>query len=164
VPEHRVSLAQRLAATSRAADRALDEALARRGGSRTVWRVLAYLAAQPAATQADIARAMGVTGQTLSHHLHRFEVEELITRERDAEDRRAHLVALTDAGRTLLARCEAAHRWHDDELRSRLDPEDVDELEQLLDRVDRVFGEGGPAGLARRRDRADARRRASARL
>lgn len=156
---HRVSLAQRLAATARAADRALDEALARHGGSRVVWRVLAHLAAEPAANQADIARAMGVTGQTLSHHLYRLEVEELIIRERDAQDRRAQVVALTDTGRTLLAECEAAHRWHDDELRSRLDPEEVDRLEELLDRVDRVFGEGGPDGLARNRARADARRR-----
>ncbi|WP_344411998.1 MarR family transcriptional regulator [Pseudonocardia ailaonensis] len=142
-------LGQRLAATARAADRALDQELVRRGGSRTVYRVLHHLATRPAGNQAEVAEAMGLTGQTLSHHLGKLEAEGLLTRHRDPMDRRAHLVELTDAGHARLEEMRQTHREHERQLVSRLDPEEVDELERLLARVDRVFGVPAPTELER---------------
>jgi MarR family transcriptional regulator, transcriptional regulator for hemolysin len=130
-----ITLGQRLAATARAADRALDRRLAGHGATRSTWRVLQYLVARPAANQRDIARAMGITGATLSHHLHGLEVERLIVRHRDPMDRRSHLVELTDLGHHVLARLQKAGEEHERTLTAALEPADVARLHEVLDRI-----------------------------
>jgi DNA-binding MarR family transcriptional regulator len=65
------------------------------------------------------------------------ELEELgyVTRLRDAHDRRRHLVRLTGAGRTALARTERAQAAIEDEVLGTLDPAERATLKQLLARA-----------------------------
>ena len=78
--------------------RAFDEELARAGGSLPVWLVLLAMKTSAAASQRELATAVGVREATLTHHLNAMELAGLLTRRRDPANRRVHIVELTAAG------------------------------------------------------------------
>jgi MarR family transcriptional regulator, transcriptional regulator for hemolysin len=92
-----------LAITSKAVARAFGAALAASGGSMPTWLVLRSLKEQDRRTQLDLARAIGVEGPTLTRHIDTLEESGLVERHRDAGDRRAIRVELTEAGEQLYA-------------------------------------------------------------
>jgi MarR family transcriptional regulator for hemolysin len=116
-------------------NRAFDDALARAGGSLPVWLVLIALKSQQAANQRQLADAVGIQGPTLTHHLNTMESAGLLTRRRDPENRRVHLVELTAAGDQLFLRLREAAISFDRRLRSGLSESDTAQLEQLLTRL-----------------------------
>jgi MarR family transcriptional regulator for hemolysin len=124
-----------LARTTKIVSRAFDDALAAAGGSTPVWLILISLKTQPDSNQRELARAVGIQGATLTHHLNAMETEGLITRHRDPANRRVHQVRLTDSGETLFHRLATAARAHDERLRTGLDDADIAALEDLLDRL-----------------------------
>jgi MarR family transcriptional regulator for hemolysin len=124
-----------LARTTKIVSRAFDDALAAAGGSTPVWLILISLKTQPDSNQRELARAVGIQGATLTHHLNAMETEGLITRQRDPANRRVHQVRLTDSGETLFHRLATAARAHDKRLRTGLDDADIAALEDLLDRL-----------------------------
>ena len=71
----------------------------RAGGSGPMWLVLISLKTRPRASQRELADAVGIREATLTHHLNAMDTSGLITRRRDPENRRVHLVELTPAGR-----------------------------------------------------------------
>src|ERR1700734_2417804 len=87
-----------LASAARVVRRAFDEALAQSGGSLPVWLVLLNLKVRRPANQRQLAEAVGVREATLTHHLNAMDAEGLITRRRDAANRRIQVVTLTDKG------------------------------------------------------------------
>lgn len=113
-------------------DRALDEALAVAGGSAPLWAVLRALAAGEHRTQGDLARAVGLRGPTLTHHLDTLTRGGFVTRERDADNRRVQRVVLTEAGEQLFVRLRRAAASFDGRLRAGLEDDDVDRLRRLL--------------------------------
>jgi MarR family transcriptional regulator for hemolysin len=118
--------------SARTLDRALDEALASAGGSLATWLVLQALGTGEHATQAELARAVGVRQPTLTHHLDSLERSGFVTRQRDAGDRRAQRVLLTDDGRRLFVRLRRTAAAFDGQLRAGLTAADVDHLGRLL--------------------------------
>jgi MarR family transcriptional regulator, transcriptional regulator for hemolysin len=82
--------------SARLAERAFDRSL---GGGGSRWQILRALAAGQAETQAALAKAVGLRGATLVHHLDALETEGLVARRRSAENRRLQTVALTQKGR-----------------------------------------------------------------
>lgn len=64
--------------------------------------VLAFLSRGPL-SQRDLARASGVTEQTMSRIVARLERSGYVERQPDADDARRHRVTLTDAGRAAFA-------------------------------------------------------------
>ncbi len=95
---------------ARATRRLIDEErplLAEHELSMWDYVVLSRLAAAPAETQLSLARAIGYDKSRLIGLLDGLEAEGLLTREPDPGDRRAKIIALTDAGRK---RHEAARR------------------------------------------------------
>jgi len=126
-----------LTQVSRVVSRAFDERLAEAGGSLPVWLVLLALMTRPARSQADLAAAVGIRGATLSHHLDGMEAAGLLTRRRDPDNRRLHLVELTPTGTELFHRLRAAAVAHDRRLRAGLSDDDVARLADLLDRLRR---------------------------
>ncbi len=118
--------------SARTLDRALDEALASAGGSLATWLVLQALGTGEHATQAELARAVGVRQPTLTHHLDSLERSGFVTRQRDAGDRRAQRVLLTDDGRRLFVRLRRTAAAFDGQLRAGLTAADVDRLGRLL--------------------------------
>jgi len=115
--------------------RAFDDALAEADGSIPVWLVLLNLKIRPTASQRELAAAVGVREATLTHHLNAMDASGLITRRRDPENRRVHLVELTLAGEEAFHRMRKAAFTFNDRLRAGFDPEELTEFERVLDRL-----------------------------
>jgi MarR family transcriptional regulator, transcriptional regulator for hemolysin len=126
----------RLATAARVVSRAFDEALAEAGGSLPVWLVLLNLKARRTeGNQRELADAVGIREATLTHHLNAMEAAGLLTRRRDPENRRVHVVELTDAGEAAFARLREAAVAFDRRLRRGISAEELDGLERVLDRL-----------------------------
>lgn len=124
-----------LARTAKIVGRAFDDALAAAGGSTPIWLILISLKTQPTGNQRELAKAVGIQGATLTHHLNAMEADGLITRQRDPANRRVHQVRLTERGETLFHQLAAAARAHDRRLRTGLTDAELATLEHLLDRL-----------------------------
>jgi MarR family transcriptional regulator for hemolysin len=131
----RAPIGLELARTAKICGRAFDEALAAAGGSQPVWLVLISLKTRPVANQRELAEAVGIQGATLTHHLNAMETGGLITRRRDPDNRRVHLVELTPAGEELFHRLRVAATAFDRRLRGELSDEDIAGLAGLLTRL-----------------------------
>src|SRR5260370_42381576 len=95
---------QHLARTAKQVTRAFDDALSEAGGSQPIWLVLISLKTRRLASQRELADAVGIREATLTHHLNAMDAGGLVTRRRDPENRRVHLVQLTPAGEGAVAR------------------------------------------------------------
>jgi MarR family transcriptional regulator, transcriptional regulator for hemolysin len=131
----RQPLGLHLTRISRAVSRAFDDALAEAGGSLPVWLVLISLKSGQLASQRELAEAVGIQGATLSHHLNAMESAGLVTRRRDPENRRLHLVELTPDGDALFFRLRDAAAAFDRRLRTGFSAGEVSQLEALLTRL-----------------------------
>ncbi len=92
-----VPIGLRLTQAARTVERAFDEALAAAGGTLPIWLVLLNLKIRRPANQRELAEFVGVREATLTHHLNAMDARGLITRTRDAVNRRIQVVAMTDA-------------------------------------------------------------------
>jgi MarR family transcriptional regulator for hemolysin len=125
-----------LARVAKSASRAFDAALAAQGGSTPTWLILLSLKTGRPETQRALARAVGIEGPTLTHHLAKLEKAGLVTRERDPENRRVHRVALTDDGEAAFERLREAAVSFDAKLRGGLGDDELARLRGLLDALD----------------------------
>jgi MarR family transcriptional regulator, transcriptional regulator for hemolysin len=137
-----VPIGLRLTRVARLVSRAFDDVLASAGGSLPVWLVLLNVKINPDASQRELADAVGVREATLTHHLNAMENDGLLTRRRDPNNRRVHIVELSEAGSTLFLRLRDAAMGFDGQLRHGLSQPDVDRLGSLLDRL--AGNAGGP--------------------
>jgi MarR family transcriptional regulator for hemolysin len=124
-----------LSRTAKTVSRAFDDALAAAGGSRPGWLILITLKTQRVANQREIAEAVGIRDATLTHHLNAMEEKGLLTRRRDPQNRRIHLVELTEEGEALFDRLRRAAIGFDQRLRSGISDEEISGLEDLLARL-----------------------------
>jgi MarR family transcriptional regulator for hemolysin len=106
------------------------------GGSVSTWQVLLLVRTQPWGTQSELAEEMGITGATLTHHLNALERKGLVRRWREDSNRRVQRVELTDEGEELWSRLREVARRHDRLLRSQLTEEEVEQLGNLLSRLE----------------------------
>jgi DNA-binding MarR family transcriptional regulator len=83
-------------------------------------------------TQQALAAALRIDRTNLVGLLNELETDGLITRRRSTDDRRRHIVELTDHGARRLAAAESALAAAEDELLSALDPEERETLYRLL--------------------------------
>src|ERR1044072_7566882 len=124
-----------LGRTARAVGAEFSRAMTEAGGSAATWQVLLLVRSQQWGNQAQMARAMGITGATLTHHLNALEAQGLVRRWREAGNRRVQRTALTPAGGALFERLRDVAVRHDERLRSRLTEEEVATLAELLDKL-----------------------------
>jgi DNA-binding MarR family transcriptional regulator len=94
--------------------------------------VLSRLAAAPAETQLSLAQAIGYDKSRLIGLLDGLEAEGLLTREPDPDDRRAKIIALTDAGRKRYEAARRDIRRMERRLLAEVEPADADRLRRLL--------------------------------
>ena len=121
-----------LANTAREVNRAFEEHLATAGGSRSTWLVLMSLKNSPSFNQRQLAEAVGIQEATLTHHLNAMERDGLITRRRDPQNRRVHILELTDKGETAFHSMLQVVIGFDRKLRGRLSDEQIEQLRALL--------------------------------
>jgi MarR family transcriptional regulator for hemolysin len=124
-----------LARAARVVSRAFDEALGDAGGSLPMWLVLLNLKTGRAANQRRLAAAVGITEATLTHHLNAMETAGLVTRRRDPDNRRIHVVELTDAGEAAFLRLREAAMAFDRRLRRGVSADEAATLEDVLSRL-----------------------------
>ncbi|WCB96403.1 Transcriptional regulator SlyA [Baekduia alba] len=124
-----------LALTAKATARAFDAALTAAGGSRSTWLVLLMLKTGGARNQREVADAVGIQGATLTHHLNAMESSGLVTRRRDPENRRVHVVELTEDGEVLFRRLRGAAATFDRRLRRGLDDDEATAFAATLARL-----------------------------
>jgi MarR family transcriptional regulator for hemolysin len=131
----------RLTRASRVVGRAFDEALAEAGGSLPVWLVLLNLKIHPSTNQRELAGAVGIREATLTHHLNAMENDGLLTRRRDPNNRRIHIIEPSEAGDSLFLRLRGAAQSFDGRLRQGFSERDLGQLDRLLSLlVDNVGG------------------------
>jgi MarR family transcriptional regulator, transcriptional regulator for hemolysin len=130
-----VPIGLRLNQAARAVGRAFDEALAEAGGSLPVWLILLNLKIRRPGTQRELAEAVGIREATLTHHLNAMDAAGLITRTRDAGNRRIQLVQLTEAGETAFLRLRQAAVAFDEQLRGDVAEAEIATLTTLLTRL-----------------------------
>jgi MarR family transcriptional regulator for hemolysin len=127
--------------------RAFDAALAEAGGSRPTWLVLLSLKAGRASNQRELAEAVGIHGATLTHHLNAMERAGLLTRRRDPENRRIHIVELGEAGEALFLRLREAASAFDKRLRQGFSEAEIEAAGDFLERLQKnVSSEGAATG------------------
>jgi MarR family transcriptional regulator for hemolysin len=148
-----VPIGLRLNQVARAVGRAFDDALAEAGGTISVWLILLNLKIRKPGPQRDLADAIGIREATLTHHLNAMDANGLITRTRDAANRRIQVVTLTEKGDQAFQALAAAATTFDAKLRADLTDGDLATLETLLTRLSANAGtpdETGPPwrGLA----------------
>jgi MarR family transcriptional regulator, transcriptional regulator for hemolysin len=124
-----------LARATRVVSRAFDDALAGAGGSMPVWLVLLNLKIRPTANQRELAAAVGVREATLTHHLNAMESDGLLTRRRDENNRRVHVVELTKAGEAAFLRLREAAMSFDKQARRGLRQTDIAALDRVLEQL-----------------------------
>ena len=122
----------RLSQAARAVERAFDEALGEADGTLPVWLILLNLKIRKPANQRELAEAVGVREATLTHHLNAMDARGLVTRTRDATNRRVQVVALTEAGEAAFVRLRDTAITFDAKLRAGLTDADLATLSNLL--------------------------------
>ncbi|GAA5198751.1 MarR family transcriptional regulator [Arthrobacter gyeryongensis] len=93
-----------LSTAARLVEHAWDENLRAIGLTHAGVIALEVLAATGPITQTALAQIVRVQAQTMGQTLSRLEAHGHISRRRSSEDRRVHVVSLTDAGREALER------------------------------------------------------------
>ena len=92
---------------------------------------------QGSGTQQGLAAALQIDRTNLVGLLNDLEHDGLIARRRSSEDRRRHIVELTDAGARRLGEAEAALSAAEDEVLGALDPDERETLFRLLQQATR---------------------------
>lgn len=133
----------RLNQAARIVGRAFDDALAAAGGTLPIWLILLNLKVRRPGTQRELAEAIGISEATLTHHLTAMDAGGLITRTRDASNRRIQVVSLTGKGDEAFLRLRAAAVAFDARLRTDLDDADLSTLATLLARLAANVGTAG---------------------
>jgi MarR family transcriptional regulator, transcriptional regulator for hemolysin len=128
-------IGRHLASTAKVVSRAFGEALADAGGSEHVWLILLALKTRENANQRALAAAVGIQGATLTHHLNAMEDDGLVTRRRDPQNRRIHVVELTADGEAAFHRMRAAAVEFDKRLRGDLSDDDLRRVAAVLDHL-----------------------------
>ena len=125
-----------LAHTSKAVSRAFNDALAEASGSIPTWLILTSLMGETWPAQHRLARAMNIEGPTLTRHLDGLEEAGLVVRRREADDRRAVRVELTEAGRARHSELLQAVIAFNKRLRAGLSEDEIARLRDLLTRLE----------------------------
>ncbi|MHB8692005.1 MAG: MarR family winged helix-turn-helix transcriptional regulator [Solirubrobacteraceae bacterium] len=123
------------ARVARRAQLIVGEALAQEGVRRQHYTVLASLADQGPASQAEIGRRLWIDRSDLHALLGELEADGLVARIRDQRDRRRNVVSLSTAGAKVLERLDRAIAKAQRALLAPLSERDQRELVRLLERV-----------------------------
>lgn len=125
---------------------ALDVRLKPFGLSQARWQVLLKLMRSgQALAQCELAHRVGIEPASLVRLLDALEKEGLVARESDPDDRRAKRVSLTDDGLALSLRLADIADGLKAELLGHLSEEELRVTTEILQRLERISAELGPA-------------------
>ena len=107
--------------------------------------VLSYLERRAPARQQDLCETLMIDANNCVLMLNELETLGWTTRRRDTADRRRHVVDVTDEGRRVLKRAQAAQAELEDEMLAGLDASEREQLRELLRKALQGVGERQPA-------------------
>jgi MarR family transcriptional regulator for hemolysin len=142
----RIPIGLQLNQAARAVSRAFDDALAEAGGSLPAWLILLNLKTRSLANQRELADAVGIREATLTHHLTAMESAGLVSRRRDAANRRVQVVELTPAGEDAFLRLRGVAMSFDERLRRGISAAQISELDRILGLLAANVGAAGAGG------------------
>jgi DNA-binding MarR family transcriptional regulator len=102
------------------------------GMTQRHYLVLSYLAERDQVPQQYLQELLWIDANNLVILLNELESLGYAQRLRDPEDRRRHIVVLTDPGRTAYKKAEKARETVEDEVLQALDPDEREALRRLL--------------------------------
>jgi len=111
-------------------------------------QALLRLQSNGAMSQQALGAALDIEASNLVALLNDLEAESLITRRRDPEDRRRHVVEISKRGTKLVGEVERAAREVEDQFFAALDEDERAALQDLLVRVARSADVPSPAEMA----------------
>lgn len=120
---------------SQAVQRAFDGALHAHGANRPVWFVFLALAQGAHPTQRELARMIGISEGTLTHHLTALEARGLVARRRDDTDRRIQRIWFTPEGEAAFEAMRDAAVAFDQRLRAAIGDDRLTEFTATLIRL-----------------------------
>jgi MarR family transcriptional regulator, transcriptional regulator for hemolysin len=142
VSGRREPVGRTLAQAAKRVGAAFNASLASEGGSVPAWLILTSLRQARWRTQRELAGSLGIVGPTLTRHIDNLERMGWVVRHRAESDRRAVRVEITDAGAEAHGRMRRAVVAFDRRLRAGLTDEQLQQLEELLDRLVANAGPG----------------------
>lgn len=134
-PGFPLPLGLRVTRSARLLERAFNQAMTEAGGSAPMWQILIACKQHGGWNQNELAGSIGIRGATLTHHLNALEEQGLITRRRDPENRRVHIVELTAAGETMFGRLRQVAMSFDRTLRRGIPADERATFERVLDNL-----------------------------
>jgi len=99
------------------------------------YMTLGYIRDHPGTTQQELESALFIDANSVVLILNELEAGQFSVRRRDPNDRRRHIVEITDAGRRALERADRARDGLEDEVLGSLSAEERKTLRALLERV-----------------------------
>src|SRR5829696_228833 len=130
--EHRTSPGLLLALVGQEAMQRLRAAHTAHDLKPRQFQILGLLHDHGGLAQRELVHELGVAPSILVTLLNPLEADGLVSRERDRDDRRRHLVTLTPAGEKQLASAARAQKETEDALFASLDDDQREELRALL--------------------------------
>ena len=115
--------------------RHIREVLAKHDLKPRQLRILDLLADRGPVGQRELAELMGIDHSVLVNLLNPLEAGRLIKRERDATDRRRHVVTIATAGQRRLAQADQAFRDAEDAIFIPLSADEREQLHSMLSRL-----------------------------
>jgi DNA-binding MarR family transcriptional regulator len=99
------------------------------------YMTLGYIRDHPGATQQELESALFMDANSVVLILNELEAARFSIRRRDPNDRRRHIVEITESGRKALERADKARESLEDEILGDLSVDERTTLRQLLERV-----------------------------
>ncbi len=99
------------------------------------YMVLVYIRDHPGTTQQELESAMFMDANSVVLILNELEAAGFSVRKRDPQDRRRHMVEMTQAGRRAIERADKAREGLEDEVLAPLSAAERQTLRKLLERV-----------------------------
>lgn len=132
-----ISVGRQLHLTSKAARAFLTGRLAEVGATFGVWSILANLHTYGPMIQRELAARLSIEGPTLTRYLTQMDADGLVSRARNAEDRRAATVAITEAGQARYRKLEAVAVQGHAQLLDGFTDAEAAQLRDMLTRIER---------------------------
>jgi len=132
-------LGKRLTFLGRAIRDQFAARLAEYGATIPTWAVLSQVHGSPGLSQARLAACIGIEGPTVARHLDRLCLEGLVTRSRDAQDRRVVRISLTPRGEQRWEELKDVRARFDDRLTAGLTEEHKAVLDVAIETMHRAL-------------------------
>jgi DNA-binding MarR family transcriptional regulator len=135
VKDQRRNIGLRLTVLARLMRSKFDRIVSDLNVTRSQWAMIAVVSRRPGATQRTIAEALEMSEASAGRLIDRLCADGLLERRDRDDDRRARAVYLTKAAEPLLAKLAEIARKGEEEMFKGFSPDEIDRLEDLLDRL-----------------------------